>query len=127
MIDKLIQPVSDIVGKFVKDKDLQAKLDHELQTLFHQANLAQVKINLKEAEHKSIFVSGWRPFLGWSLSCLFIYGIAVRDFLDMILKANGIDIELVQFDVGTLTPILTGMLGLAGMRSWEKKHGVHRK
>ena len=32
MIDKLIQPVSDIVGKFVKDKDLQAKLDHELQT-----------------------------------------------------------------------------------------------
>ena len=127
MIEKLIQPVSDIVGKFVKDKDLQAKLDHELQTLFHQANLAQVKINLKEAEHKSIFVSGWRPFLGWSLSCLFIYGIAVRDFLDMILKANGIDIELVQFDVGTLTPILTGMLGLAGMRSWEKKHGVHRK
>lgn len=127
MIDKLIEPVSDIVGKFVKDKDLQAKLDHELQTLFHKANLAQVKINLKEAEHKSIFVSGWRPFLGWSLSCLFIYGIAVRDFLDMILKANGIDIELVQFDVGTLTPILTGMLGLAGMRSWEKKHGVHRK
>ena len=127
MIEKLIQPVSDIVGKFVKDKDLQAKLDHELQTLFHEANLAQVKINLKEAEHKSIFVSGWRPFLGWSLSCLFIYGIAVRDFLDMILKANGIDIELVQFDVGTLTPILTGMLGLAGMRSWEKKHGVHGK
>tara|TARA_A100001011_G_C14244497_1_gene814887 strand:+ start:371 stop:754 length:384 start_codon:yes stop_codon:yes gene_type:complete len=127
MIEKLIQPVSDIVGKFVKDKDLQAKLDHELQTLFHEANLAQVKINLKEAEHKSIFVSGWRPFLGWSLSCLFIYGIAVRDFLDMIFKANGIDIELVQFDVGTLTPILTGMLGLAGMRSWEKKHGVHRK
>ena len=127
MIDKLIEPVSDIVGKFVKDKDLQAKLDHELQTLFHKANLAQVKINLKEAEHKSIFVSGWRPFLGWSLSCLFIYGIEVRDFLDMILKANGIDIELVQFDVGTLTPILTGMLGLAGMRSWEKKHGVHRK
>ena len=127
MIDKLIEPVSDIVGKFVKDKDLQAKLDHELQTLFQKANLAQVKINLKEAEHKSIFVSGWRPFLGWSLSCLFIYGIAVRDFLDMILKANGIDIELVQFDVGTLTPILTGMLGLAGMRSWDKKHGVHRK
>ena len=95
MIDKLIQPVSDIVGKFVKDKDLQAKLDHELQTLFHQANLAQVKINLKEAEHKSIFVSGWRPFLGWSLSCLFIYGIAVRDFLDMIFKANGFEIELV--------------------------------
>ena len=46
-MEKLIAPVSDIVGKFVKDKDLQAKLDHELQTLFHQANLAQIEI-LKE-------------------------------------------------------------------------------
>ena len=39
MIENLIKPVSDIVGKFVKDKDLQAKLDHELGTLFHKANL----------------------------------------------------------------------------------------
>ena len=42
MFDKLIKPVSDIVGKFVKDKDLQAQLAHELKTLFHEANLAQV-------------------------------------------------------------------------------------
>ena len=42
MIDKLIDPVSKIVNKFVKDKDLQAKLDHELNTLFHEANLAQI-------------------------------------------------------------------------------------
>lgn len=127
MIDQLIAPVSKIVNKFVKDKDLQAKLDHELNTLFHEANLAQVKVNLKEAEHKSLFVSGWRPFLGWSLSCLFIYGIAVRDILDMIFKANGIQIDLVEFDIGTLTPILTGMLGLAGMRSYEKTKNVHAK
>jgi len=127
MIDKLIDPVSKIVNKFVKDKDLQAKLDHELNTLFHEANLAQVKVNLKEAEHKSLFVSGWRPFLGWSLSFLFIYGIAVRDILDMIFKANGIQINLVEFDIGTLTPILTGMLGLAGMRSYEKTKNVHAK
>ena len=127
MIDKLIDPVSKIVNKFVKDKDLQAKLDHELNTLFHEANLAQVKVNLKEAEHKSLFVSGWRPFLGWSLSFLFIYGIAIRDILDMIFKANGIQINLVEFDIGTLTPILTGMLGLAGMRSYEKTKNVHAK
>ena len=127
MIDKLIDPVSKIVNKFVKDKDLQAKLDHELNTLFHEANLAKVKVNLKEAEHKSLFVSGWRPFLGWSLSFLFIYGIAVRDILDMIFKANGIQIDLIEFDIGTLTPILTGMLGLAGMRSYEKTKNVHAK
>ena len=45
MIESLIKPVSNIVGKLVKDKDLQAKLDHELATLFHQANLAQIEVN----------------------------------------------------------------------------------
>ena len=50
MFDKLIKPVSDIVGKFVKDKDLQAQLDHELATLFHQANLAQIEVNKIEAK-----------------------------------------------------------------------------
>ncbi len=127
MIDKLIKPATDILDKLIVDKDLKQKLDHELNTLFHEANLAQVKVNLKEAEHKSLFVSGWRPFLGWSLSFLFIYGIAVRDILDMIFKANGIQIDLVEFDISTLTPILTGMLGLAGMRSYEKTKNVHAK
>lgn len=127
MIDKLIKPASDILDKFVVDKDLKVKLNHELQTLFHEINLAQVEINKQEAKHESIFVSGWRPFLGWSLSCLFIYGIALRDILDMIFKANGLDVQLEEFDLGTLTPILTGMLGLAGFRSYERIKGVHRK
>ena len=127
MIDKLIKPASDILDKWIVDKDLKVKLNHELETLFHEMNLAQVEINKQEAKHESIFVSGWRPFLGWSLSCLFIYGIALRDILDMIFKANGIDVQLEEFDLGTLTPILTGMLGLAGFRSYERIQGVHRK
>ena len=45
----------------------------------------------------------------------------------MIFKANGIDVQLEEFDLGTLTPILTGMLGLAGFRSYERIKGVHRK
>ena len=127
MIDKLIKPASDILDKWIVDKDLKVKLNHELETLFHEMNLAQVEINKQEAKHESIFVSGWRPFLGWSLSCLFIYGIALRDILDMIFKSNGIDVQLEEFDLGTLTPILTGMLGLAGFRSYERIKGVHRK
>ena len=127
MIDKLIKPASDILDKWIVDKDLKVKLNHELETLFHEMNLAQVEINKQEAKHESIFVSGWRPVLGWSLSCLFIYGIALRDILDMIFKANGIDVQLEEFDLGTLTPILTGMLGLAGFRSYERIKGVHRK
>lgn len=50
MIDKLIDPASKIISKFVKDKDLQAKLDYELATLFHRANLAQIEVNKIEAK-----------------------------------------------------------------------------
>ena len=67
MIDKLIGPVSDIVNKLVPDKDLQAKLNHELKTELHKANMAQVEINKIEAGHKSIFVSGWRTVCGLDL------------------------------------------------------------
>jgi len=64
MIDKLIGPVSNILDKFVADKDLKQKLEHELLISIQDANLAQIKVNQQEAAHKSIFVAGWRPFIG---------------------------------------------------------------
>lgn len=64
MIDKLIDPVSKIVDKFVKDKDLQAKLDHELQTLFHERNLAQIELLKEDAKSSSAFQKNWRLRLG---------------------------------------------------------------
>ena len=65
MIDKLIGPVGQILDKFVPDKDLKQKLEHELLMSIQDANLAQIKVNQQEAAHQSIFVAGWRPFIGW--------------------------------------------------------------
>ena len=65
MIDKLIEPVTHILDKFVADKDLKAKLDHEIKTQFHKIDLAQIEVNKIEASHRSIFVAGWRPCCGW--------------------------------------------------------------
>ena len=113
MFDKLIKPVSDIVGKFVKDKDLQAQLDHELKTLFHQANLAQVEINKLEAKG-NWFQSSWRPLTGY----VCVAGLAINFLISPIAKGFGIDIP--QADAGVMMPLLTGMLGIAGMRSYDK-------
>ena len=115
-----------VLDKFVQDKDLKAKLDHELNMAFHDSNLAQIAVNLEEAKHPSLFVSGWRPFLGWSLTGLFIYQIAIRDFIVMILKACGIEADLGEPDLTVLTPILLAMLGLGSMRSYEKINKVAR-
>ena len=127
MIEQLIKPASDIIGKFVKDKDLQAQLDHEMQTLFHQANLAQIEILKEDAKSKNWFQNSWRPFVGWTCGVAMAYHFIVHPLLITILTATGYVVELPDFDFAQLSTILMAMLGMSSLRSYEKKHGVHGK
>jgi hypothetical protein len=127
MIDKLIEPVSDIVGKFVKDKDLQAKLDHELQTLFHQANLAQIELLKEDAKSNNWFQNSWRPFVGWICGVAMLYHFILQPLLHTVLTASGLQVALPDFEFSQLSTILMAMLGMSGLRSYEKTKGVHGK
>jgi hypothetical protein len=127
MIDKLINPVSKIVNKFVKDKDLQTKLDHELKTLFHEANLAQIEILKEDAKSTNWFQNSWRPFVGWTCGVAMAYHFIIQPLLLTILTATGIVVELPDFDFAQLSTILMAMLGMSGLRSFEKTKNVHAK
>jgi len=127
MIDKLIEPVSDIVSKFVKDKDLQAKLDHELQTLFHQANLAQIELLKEDAKSNNWFQNSWRPFVGWICGVAMLYHFILQPLLHTVLTASGLQVALPDFEFSQLSTILMAMLGMSGLRSYEKTKGVHGK
>lgn len=127
MIDKLINPVSKIVNKFVKDKDLQAKLDHELKTLFHEANLAQIELLKEDAKSTNWFQNSWRPFVGWTCGVAMAYHFVIQPLLLTILTATGIVLELPDFDFAQLSTILMAMLGMSGLRSFEKTKNVHAK
>lgn len=124
MIDKLIGPVGDIVSKLVPDKDLQAKLNHELKTELHKANMAQIEINKIEAGHKSLFVAGWRPFVGWTSGIAMLYHFLLQPIIIFGLSAAGLSFDLPTFDMGSLMTVLMGMLGLGGLRTFEKTKGV---
>ena len=87
--------------------------DHELKTLFHEANLAQVEINKLEAKG-NWFQSSWRPLTGY----VCVAGLAINFLISPIAKGFGIDVP--QADAGVMMPLLTGMLGIAGMRSYDK-------
>ena len=126
MIDKLIGPVSDIVGKFVPDKDLQAKLNHDLKTELHKANMAQIEINKIEAGHRSLFVAGWRPFVGWTCGIAMLYHFLLQPIIVFGLSAAGLSFDLPTFDMGSLMTVLMGMLGLGGLRTFEKTKGVSK-
>ena len=119
MIEALLKPVSDIVGKFVKDKDLQAKLDHELSTLFHQANLAQIGVNKIEAKG-SPFQRNWRPSVGWICSFALGYHFILAPIIEVIIKTSGMDIEMPEFDFSQLSAILMALLGMSGLRTYDK-------
>lgn len=127
MIDKLIEPVSDIIGKFVADKDLKVRLDHELQTLFHQANLAQIEILKEDAKSTNWFQNSWRPFVGWTCGVAMAYHFILQPLLHTVLTASGVQVDLPDFEFSQLSTILMAMLGMSGLRSYEKTKNVHGK
>jgi hypothetical protein len=69
MIEKLIGPITGLLDKFIEDKDQKSRLAHEVATMAenHAQELSkgQLEVNKVEAAHKSLFVSGWRPAVGW--------------------------------------------------------------
>ena len=124
VIEKLIDPVSTILDKFVADKDLKQKLEHELKTELHRANMAQIELNKVEAGHRSIFVAGWRPFLGWCLSFAMAYHFILQPIAVFAISVGGLSYDLPEFDMNSLMTVLLGMLGLGGMRTYEKSKGL---
>src|SRR5210317_1368642 len=124
MIQALIAPVTGLLDKFIEDKDQKNQLAHELATMAdrHAQELAkgQLEINKAEASHRSIFVAGWRPFVGWTCGVALCWHFVLQPFLVFLLYSSGYQMDLPVFDMTTLTTILMGLLGLGGLRSYEK-------
>jgi hypothetical protein len=81
---------------------------------------AQIEVNKVEAAHKSLFVAGWRPAIGWICGFALLYSTIVSPIL-------GIWLEVPEVDTSLLTTVLMGMLGLGAMRTFEKTKGVSRE
>lgn len=129
LLGSLIGPVTGLLDKVVEDKDAKNALAHEIATLAekqaHQAALAQVEVNKAEAQHKSIFVAGWRPFIGWSCGFAMAYHFIVAPLILFGVGIYGAEIpELPAFDMDSLMTVLLGMLGLGGLRTYEKQKGL---
>lgn len=123
MINLLVPAVAGLLDKFIPDADEKAKLAHEIATLAqkqaHESAIAQVKVNEKEAQHRSIFIAGWRPFVGWTCGIALFYHFIVQPILVFFM-----DKPAPSFDMSTLSTILMGMLGLGGLRTFEKYKSI---
>lgn len=129
MLQALIGPVTGLLDKFVEDKDQKAQLAHDIATLAekqaHEAAMAQMEVNKAEAGHRSIWVAGWRPFIGWVCGGALAYHFVLQPILVFVIAASGVVLpELPSFDMDSLMTVLLGMLGLGGLRTFEKSKGL---
>ncbi len=124
IVNALIGPVSGLLDKFIEDKDQKNALAHEIATMSsrhaHEALKGQLEINKVEAAHKSLFVAGWRPAIGWVCMLGLLYNTIIANVLS-------IWIEVPEVDTTLLVPVMMGMLGLGAMRSYEKVNHVSRE
>tara|TARA_R110000787_G_scaffold36633_2_gene93328 strand:+ start:215 stop:610 length:396 start_codon:yes stop_codon:yes gene_type:complete len=129
MLQALIGPVTGLLDKFIEDKDQKNAIAHEIATLAekqaHESQMAQILTNREEAKSRSVFVAGWRPFIGWTCGFALAYHFIVAPFILFGVGIAGIEIPaLPVFDMDSLMTVLLGMLGLGGMRSFEKAKGL---
>lgn len=131
LISSLVAPVSGLLDKFIEDKDQRALLAHEIATLAEkQANeqaVAQIELNKVEAAHQSMFVAGWRPAVGWVCALAMLLNFILIPFINLGMEFAGASIRLDLIEMDTMMPVLLGMLGLGGMRSYEKARKVSRE
>ena len=125
LITAVLPAGTDVIGRFLpEDKEKRAKaerdIEKQLTNSLAKIDLAQLDINKTEAGHRSVFVAGWRPFIGWSCGIALCYSYVVQPILVFILAQTGYLVELPRMDLGEMMPVLMGMLGLGGLRTFEK-------
>ena len=124
MIASLLPVASKLLDKFIPDADEKAKMAHKIATMAeeHAQQLAmkQIKVNIEEAKG-NWFQSSWRPLIGWICGL----SLAINYMVSPILAGFGIIIP--QADMSVMMPLLFGMLGIAGMRSYDKTKKVDTK
>lgn len=113
---------------FTSDEEREAAKLRVLE-LESAGKLAQIGVNTQEAKHSSLFVAGWRPFIGWVCGLSFTWTFLLYPILQFAVLAFGVPIDLSLLpvmDLSEMMPVLLGMLGLGAMRSYERRNGVER-
>ena len=102
-------------------------IDLETAKLADRGDERQTSVNLQEAAHPSIFISGWRPFIGWVCAGALAYVFLLYPFLMWGLAVSESTVQPPpNVDLNALYPLMMGLLGMGGLRTFEKMKKVHR-
>lgn len=123
----LLELGGKIIDRLFPDPQKKAEAELELLKLTQDGSLktvlAQLEVNAKEAAHPSLFVAGWRPFVGWGCGAGMLYATVGHNLLGWLALALGWPVPPVV-DADLLIYVLGGMLGIGGLRTVEKIKGA---
>ena len=122
----ILREIGLTVRQVLPNPQAQAEFDLKIMELAERAEqrenelmLGQIQVNQTEAQHSNIFVAGWRPFVGWTSGVSVAYIFIVRPLLTQIFGA-----EMPEVEIAELFMLLGAMLGIGGMRTYEKARGL---
>ena len=120
-----------LVDDLHTSEEEKQKLRLEFEKLDQALQLGQQAINLKEAEHSSVFVAGWRPFIGWVGGTALAYVFVANPLLNwlgaFVGSLAGFEwVDAPALDISELMALILTMMGSAGLRTYERTKGVAR-
>ena len=114
-----------ITGEISPEK--KAEIEQRALEIEYALTKAQTDINLEEAKHPSIFVAGWRPFVGWVCGFSLGWQFIGSPIFEWIIKIADKNVSAPEMDTGSLITVLFALLGLGGMRTYEKTKEVQER
>lgn len=134
MIVDLLSIGAKLLDKVIPDAGKAAEAKLALLTLHQNGELAvlnaetelakgQLEVNKEEAKSDNIFKSGWRPFIGWVCGSAFAFNFFALPIIKVVCVMNGTPIEVPPLDMTEMMPVLLGLLGLGGLRTYERVKG----
>jgi len=129
-ITAILNVGNSLIDRLIPDKTAAATAKAQLVQMQVSGELDEIKgqitVNQTEAASQSVFVAGWRPFVGWACGFAFVYAFILQPLIVMLLVAFKVAFDksaLPALDMSTMMPVLLGMLGLGAMRSFDKTQG----
>ena len=126
-IGSVIEGVGKVAEHFVTTDKERMALELESRKIDQQNDMAQLAVNTEEAKSASLFVSGWRPAIGWTCGFGLLYVSVMLPIAEFVAKMYGYAGTFPEVDTSITMQVLFGMLGLSGMRTYEKTKGVASK
>lgn len=126
IIGDLIGVVGNVIEKIVPDKGKAAEMKHEIAMAVYASDLGQISVNQEEAKHPSVFVSGWRPAVGWVCVMALFFNYILSPLLAWAAVIWWPGAIIPSLDISELLTLLFGLLGMGTLRSYDKRVGTAR-